>query len=106
MTYNDLFDAVLKGRYAAPLPAGSRNEKTIEHEFRRDLVDMLVSEYGLSEGGALLICAKAAASANTPRRSRMAVLLDASSLAQLFVNVKSADDAERDNPGDMAVPAK
>lgn len=106
MTYNDLFDAVLKGRYAAPLPAGSRNEKTIEHEFRRDLVGMLVSEYGLSEGGALLICARAAASANTPRRSRMAVLLDASSLAQLFVNVKSADDAERDNPDTMAVPTK
>lgn len=107
VTYNELFDRVRKDKYDAPPSDGPEKRAALERAFRADLVNMLKNKYGISEGAAMLVCARAAAGTGHPRyRSHMAVLLDADSLAQLFVNVKSADDAKRDRPGTGTAPAR
>lgn len=135
VTYDELFDRVRKDEYDAPPSDGPEKQAALERAFRADLVNMLKNKYDISEGAAMLICARAAAGTGHPRiRSRMAVLLDADSLTQLFMNINinmrtadgdaapkptcpvcrteldgtaaDFDDAELTEPGVMAAPAK
>lgn len=92
VTYDELFDRVRKDEYDAPPSDGPEKRAALERAFRADLVNMLKNKYSISEGAAMLVCARAAAGTGHPRyRSHMAVLLDADSLTQLFVNMKAAD---------------
>lgn len=131
VTYDELFDRVRKDEYDAPPSDGPEKRAALERAFRADLVNMLKNKYGISEGAAMLVCARAAAGTGHPRyRSHMAVLLDADSLAQLFLNMTAADgdtapkpacpackttldgnaadfdDAEQTGPDTMAAPAR
>lgn len=129
VTYDELFDRVRKDKYSAPPSDGPEKRAALERAFRADLVNMLKNKYGISEGAAMLICARAAAGTGHLRcRSHMAILLDADSLTQLFVAVARAnadtvfacpacgadigedaadfDDAEETAPGRMAAPAE
>lgn len=105
VTYDELFDRVRKDEYDAPPSDGPEKQKTLERAFRADLVNMLKNKYGISEGAAMLIYARAAAWTGHLRvRSHMAVLLDADSLTQLFMNInmnmdmKAADGDTRPEP--------
>lgn len=131
VTYDELFDRVRKDKYDAPPSDGPEKRAALERAFRADLVNMLKNKYGISEGAAMLVCARAAAGTGHPRyRSHMAVLLDADSLTQLFTGLKAADedatpgpacpvckttldgnaadfdDAEQTGPDTMAAPAR
>lgn len=131
VTYDELFDRVRKDKYSAPPSDGPEKRAALERAFRADLVNMLKNKYGISEGAAMLVCARAAAGTGHLRcRSHMAILLDADSLTQLFINMRAADedtapkpacpvcgteldgtaadfdDAELTEPGVMAAPAK
>lgn len=131
ITYDELFDRVRKDEYDAPPSDGPEKRAALERAFRADLVNMLKNKYGISEGAAMLVCARAAAGTGHPRyRSHMAVLLDADSLTQLFTGMKAADedatpgpacpacktaldgtaadfdDAEQTGPDTMAAPAR
>lgn len=131
VTYDELFNRVRKDEYDAPPSDGPEKRAALERAFRADLVNMLKNKYGISEGAAMLVCARAAAGTGHPRyRSHMAVLLDADSLTKLFTGMKAADedtkpepacpacktaldgtaadfdDAERTGPDTMAAPAR
>lgn len=130
ITYDEMFDRVRTHAYETQTVPGNEGRQELERRFRQDLVNMLKNKYGMSEGAAMLVCARAAATAGHPRhRSHMAVLLNADSLAQLFMDMKAADenggtqlacpvcgteldgtaadfdDAEETAPGRMAAPA-
>lgn len=131
VTYDELFDRVRKDKYSAPPSDGPEKRAALERAFRADLVNMLKNKHGISEGAAMLVCARAAAGTGHLRcRSHMAILLDADSLAQLFMDMKAADedggtqltcpvcgteldgtaadfdDAEETAPGHMTAPAR